>query len=178
MLTTLYARHEDARARRWRRRQSRSTIMLRSWRHRTPTLRLIAALYGCQAAALICGVIALWWTPAFLGCLAFLLLTCIPWTLLRLTIDAKDDAPESVLYEYEQQVIASWNRLALRLLGYWVSFCAILLVFSGTLDFPAHLGVSPTGWNVVFGEIVLISSLSLTSLPAVGYALTFNTDKE
>ncbi len=178
MLTTLYARHEEARARRWRRNQLRSGDMLRSWRHRTPTLRLIAALYGCQAVALISGVIALWWNPAFLGCLAFLLLTCIPWTLLRLTIDTKDDAPESVLDEYEQQVIASWNHLALRLLGYWASFCAVLLAFSGAMDFPAHLGVSPTGWNVVFGEIVLVSSLSLTSLPAVGYALTFNTDKE
>lgn len=178
MLTTLYARHEEARACRWRRNQSRSTNMLRSWRRRAPTLRLIAALYGCQAVALISGVIALWWTPAFLVLLAFLLLTCVPWTLLRLTIDVKDDAPESVLDEYEQQVIASWNRLALHLLGYWVSFCAILLVVSGVLDFPAHLGVSHTGWNVVFGEIVLISSLSLTSLPAVGYALTFNTDKE
>lgn len=178
MLTTLYARHEEARARRWHRRQSHYGDMLRSWRHRTPTLRLIAAFYGCQAVALISAVIALWWTPAFLGCLAFLLLTCIPWTLLRLTIDTKDDAPESVLDEYERQVIASWNRITLRLLGYWASFCAGLLAFSGALDFPAHLGVSPTRWNVVLGEIVLIGSLSLTSLPAVGYALTFNTDKE
>ena len=178
MLTTLYARHEEARARRWRRNQSRSTNMLRSWHHRAPTLRLIAAFYGCQAVALISVVIGPWWPPAVPACCIAMGLSLVPWTLLRLTIDTKDDAPESVLDEYEQQVVASWSRLAMRLLGYWASLVSILLIFSAVFDFPSHLGLSPTEWNIILGEIVLIVSFFCASLPTVGYALTFNTDKE
>ncbi|KQB84907.1 hypothetical protein [Corynebacterium oculi] len=173
-LDTLYRNHEAAKARRWEKNQAQSGAWLASWRNRTTTLRLVFSLWGLCALALTLAVIGLWWRPAYFASLVVMLLVCVPWILLRITINSKEDAPATVLDEYENSVVNFWNRITLRLLIAW-GF-AFFLILSLTNSFSLYTAVDtpPTWWNVILGGIFLIASLLITTLPAVGYALTFH----
>ncbi|WPF65707.1 MULTISPECIES: hypothetical protein [unclassified Corynebacterium] len=177
-LDTLYRNHEEAKARRWEKNQAQSGAWLTSWRNRTVTLRLVFSLWGLGALALVLAVIGLWWMPAFIACLIAIFLICVPWTLLRITINSKDDAPATVLDEYENSVVNFWNRITLRLLSAWGFVFFLILMFTNSFSLYAATDISSTWWNAILGEIFLIVSLLITTLPAVGYALTFHTDTD
>lgn len=174
-LDTLYRKHEEAKTRRWEKRQEQSGTWLSSWRNRTTTLRLVFSLWGLGALAFVLAVIGLWWRPAFIACLIAVLLICVPWTLLRITINSKDDAPATVLDEYENSVVSFWNRITLRLLSAWSFAFFLILSLTNSFSLYAAADIPSTWWNGILGEIFLIVSLLITTLPAVGYALTFHT---
>ena len=74
-------------------------------------------MYGCVAVSAIFLILALaissYW--ALLGMSIAMVLSCIPWTILRVSIDSKDRKPLSSLDEYEAQVLDQWRRKALQL---------------------------------------------------------------
>ncbi|KQB84837.1 hypothetical protein [Corynebacterium lowii] len=178
-LTSLYSRHEEAKVRRWERAmKENNTMKFLSLRGRTPTLRLIGSFLALQLISLIFLISGLWWLPGFFISIALTGIACVPWTILRGTIDTKDDAPASVLDEYENSVVSFWNRLTLRLLHAWTFIIGFVIIISTLADFYEYLGVSQTRWTIILGYLVLDISSAITSLPAIGYALTFHTQED
>lgn len=103
----------------------------------------------------------------------------ISWIRLRYAIRLKDDAPLEVLDEYESAVVNQWRKIAFGLhLTISTGFALILVTFS---SFFMHeevstqfLGHTTLTWVYWLSLVYLILMLSITVLPALGYAITFD----
>lgn len=167
---------------------SDATLQERYWRYLTangpklhrlrspgPTKALIVTYFLMVALAIVCQLAMLLWPPAIWLFLACIVISMIAWTTLRSTIDVRDAAPRSELDDFEAEVLAVWRKralnvlLALLFLGA-ATFVIVPAVFSGRLD-PVAVGTAA-------GVFMLYSAGVVSTLPAVGYALTFNRNAD
>jgi len=74
-------------------------------------------MYGCVAVSVIFLIYALVFSSywALLAMSIAIVLSCIPWTILRISIDSKDSKPLASLDEYEAQILDQWRRRAFKL---------------------------------------------------------------
>ena len=140
-------------------------------------------MYLCVAISAISLICALalafssYWS--LLAMSVAMVLSCVPWTILRITIDSKDSKPLSFLDEYEAQVLDEWRRRAFKLSTFllFVGGFATLLVGNWFLG-GGITGTIGTKYLLGAGYFLLFSFFISTTLPAVGYALTFNQNSE
>ena len=145
-------------------------------------------MYGCVAVSAIFLIYALVFSSywALFAMSIAIVLSCIPWTILRITIDSKDSKPLSILDEYEAQILDEWRRRAFKLSTFllFVGGFATLLMGNGFLvENDGFLGGGTTGtigtkYLLGAGYYLLFSYFISATLPAVGYALTFNQNTE
>lgn len=170
--------YETKAAQRWEKAHYRNRHMLPRWRSPEKQRTLVKL----HSISLVCYAIvtvlfpfnskaALLWVPAAV-------FGMIVWTMLRITINAKDSAPPEVLDEYELEVLNDWRR---RAFSYYsaglVVICSALIIVGTTLmsqDSPnSLLGLEPGEWMYFLGLATLTFSLACSTLPAVGYARAF-----
>lgn len=171
-----HAERERRRVERWRRKVKRSR-RYEKFRNPRSTRMLLAVYLGGMAVAFAAmplflifpgvGFLALYMASALLGCVA--------WSALRCTIDIKDAAPDAALDEYEAEVLARWRRTGFQALQWITLVVAFAIMFIG-------------GWVpqiLPADKVLLIAGLALlfvvticSTLPAIGYALTFNASED
>ena len=158
-----------------------TTIRAERFRRPGPTRGLIASMYGCVAVSAIFLIIALalssYW--ALFAMSIAIVLSCVPWTILRISIDSKDTKPLTSLDEYEAQVLDHWRQKAFKL-------STSLLIGGSAAAFISNFGflgadifeLNSTKFLLGVGYYLLFSYFISATLPAVGYALTFNQNSE
>lgn len=147
------------------------------WRTPARTRALIVTYFTALFAGIGLEIGALWNVHLLWPAVAGLLVAMTAWTMLRNTIRSKDSAPREMLDDYENQVLDLWRSRALSIISVMLftggaAFILIAVGFADTLE------VGPFG--AVAGLYLIFTYLAVTTLPAVGYALTFNrpVDKE
>lgn len=162
---------EERRIARWEKLVSDSGSW-RRWRRPGPTRGLIACYFSAVGLLPVALVATLFWSPAIWLYLAATVMMMVSWTLLRGAIDLKDSAPEEVLDEYERSVLATWRRRSQRLFSALLLAAGFAVMIIGTVF---HERLTVIGLTVVCALTMFMIGLIAGSLPAVGYALTFNT---
>lgn len=138
------------------------------------TRALIAGYFLGLAVALL-SQLAMAWSINFVWLFVVAILgAIICWTLLRATIDAKDAAPPHLLDSYEAEVLARWRTHAFTI------FTAALMVGGVLLASLSFLLADISGHIVglLAGLFMVYLYLAVSTLPAIGYALTFNQPTE
>lgn len=167
---------EDKRIQRWERRNA-ATPRLTSWATPSRTKLLITLMPILMLTGLTLIFIGLHQSKhaaLYLGTISWAL-SMVPWTMLRITIQAKDTAPLAVLDELEQSVLDRGRRLALGValwllsIGGFGAFIAAIFIE----NFPA-----PAIICIIAGEYMLISAMIASMLPAIVFALAFNKPVE
>ncbi|MCG7450838.1 hypothetical protein MHK12_10530 [Corynebacterium kefirresidentii] len=158
-----------------------TTIRAKRFRRPGPTRGLIASMYGCVAVSAIFLILALalssYW--ALLAMSIAMVLSCIPWTILRVSIDSKDRKPLSSLDEYEAQVLDQWRRKAFQLSTALLFTGGLVTLLVGNWFLGGGItGTIGTKYLLGAGYYLLFSYFISATLPAVGYALTFNQNSE
>ena len=158
-----------------------TTIRAERFRRPGPTRGLIASMYGCVAVSAIFLIIAQTFSAywALFATSITIALSCIPWTILRISIDTKDTKPLAALDEYEAQVLDHWRQKAFKL-------STSLLIGGSAAAFISNFGflgadifeLNSTKFLLGVGYYLLFSYFISATLPAVGYALTFNQNLE
>ncbi|EET77699.1 hypothetical protein CORTU0001_1938 [Corynebacterium tuberculostearicum SK141] len=142
-------------------------------------------MYGCVAVSAIFLILALalssYW--ALLGMSITMVLSCIPCTILRVSIDSKDRKPLSSLDEYEARVLDQWRRKAFQLSTALLFAGGLVPLLVGNWFLGGGIGGGITGiigtkYLLGAGYFLLFSYFISATLPAVGYALTFNHTSE
>lgn len=172
--TDWYTAREARRAERFEKLTAHSPGWTATWRTPGRTRGLIAAYFTAVTIGLISIVAGPWLPSMFLVYVASLLLLAASWTVLRGTIGMRDSAPRSLLDEYEAGILDFWHRLAFRVF-YWLNMvlALIVLVLAAFTDGSlAREGV------LALGAVLLHTVFIAGSLPAVGYALAFNTTEK
>lgn len=167
---------------------SDATLQERYWRYVTangptfPRLRnpratkaLITTYAVMMAAAIVFQLAMFRWPHAVWLFLVCLVIALVAWTVLRSTIGVRDAAPRDRLDDYESEVLAVWRQRALNVLLVLL-FIGALTIFTVSTFFSGAL--SPATVGTVAGLFMLYSSSIVSTLPAVGYALTFNRDAD
>lgn len=179
-LTNWAQAHSAKKAERWEKRQAQTSTMLQSWR--TPQRqKLLISLYFANLALGLAVVIGqLFWPPLLLAWLLTTLFLIVIWTMLRITIDSKDDAPPEVLDEYEESVLNNWRRIAFNSLVWLgtIGFGALVFFSVAAIDSEEILGFKPMLLVYSGALIGLLIFLAIAALPAVGYAMTFGIQAE
>lgn len=175
-----HAERERRRVERWRRKVERSRSFER-FRNPRSTRMLLAIYLGSMAVAFAA-------MPLFLVFSRFggpdgffwpyvisVLISCTAWSILRCTIDIKDAAPDAALDEYEAEVLARWRRIGFQALQWTTLVAGFGMAIIGGW-FPA---VFPFDTALIIIGIALTLVVTVCStLPAVGYALTFNASAD
>ncbi|AIT60504.1 hypothetical protein [Corynebacterium doosanense] len=97
------------------------------------------------------------------------------WTMLRNTIGAKDMAPRHARDDYENQVLDQWRSRALTLLNALLIVGAVASILIGTIMGEQ---IRTAIFATATGIYLLFTYLAVSTLPAVGFALTFNRPTE
>lgn len=146
------------------------------WRRPGPTRALIAWYFIGIALAIVCLVATFAWIHFLWFYIVTLLSSMVAWTILRSTIDVKDMAPDEVLDDYEAEVLDIWRRRSFTLFEAALLIGGVLVIFLGVI-FQEHIDV--VTMSVFAGIYMIMIYLSVGTLPAVGFALTFNrTDSD
>lgn len=179
-LSTWATEREERKAERWRKRQEATAHMLPAWR--TPQRRrLLLTLYFLSLAlGVIVSIGQLFWTPLILGWILTTLGICVFWTMLRTTIDCKDDAPLEVLDEYEESVVNAWRKTSHDLMVIFNTIFIGLLVFFtvSAFDKEQMFGYPPLWLIYTWSLLGILIMLTIASLPAVGYVMAFASDED
>lgn len=155
---------------RWKHRAD-NTPRLENLRSPRPTRLLITTYFTGLALAVLCLSGSFLWRHFLWFHLMALFTSMVAWTLLRATIDTKDSAPEQLLDSYEKEVLADWRRRSLRLFENLLIVGGTAVIFLGVM-FSEHIDVATM--SMFAGMYMIMLYLSVGTLPAVGYALTFN----
>ncbi|MCZ9295919.1 hypothetical protein [Corynebacterium yonathiae] len=158
-----------------------TTIRAERFRRPGPTRGLIASMYGCVAVSAIFLLIALalssYW--ALFAMSIAIVLSCVPWTILRISIDSKDTKPLTSLDEYEAQTLDQWRRRAFKLSTSLLFVGGFATLLTGNWFLGGGItGTIATKYLLGAGYFLLFSYFISATLPAVGYALTFNQNSE
>lgn len=145
------------------------------WRTPGRTKFLVATYFTALALALVLELAALWWIHFIWFFFIALLVAITSWTLLRSTINSKDGAPREVLDDYEQAVLDTWRARALNALSALLIVGAFAMIILGVV-FDDEIPTAAFG--AVSGMYMIFSYLAVTTLPAIGFALTFNQPTE
>lgn len=158
----------------WNQRQPEPAFV-QKWRTPGRTRGLVISYFTLLAIALVAEVVSLFWLPALALFVIPLIGAMVAWTILRNTINMKDVAPREELDDYEQSVLDRWRATALRVLSILLVVGAMGSIFIGvTFDDT----ISTAIFSTVVGLYMIFSYLAVTTLPAIGFALTFNRPAE
>jgi hypothetical protein len=138
-------------------------------------------MYGCVAVSVIFLIYALVFSSywALLAMSIAIVLSCIPWTILRISIDSKDSKPLASLDEYEAQILDQWRRRAFKLSTSLLFIGGFATLLTGNWFLGGGItGTIATKYLLGAGYYLLFSYFISATLPAVGYALTFNQNSE
>lgn len=164
----------EARIWRWTEKQPEPAFVDK-WRTPGRTRFLVATYFTFLTLALILELAALWWFPLMWFFFGALLIAVVAWTVLRSTIRMRDAAPREELDDYEQAILDLWRGRALGVLSTLLVVGGVATIVLG-LVFADH--ISTPMLAVFTGLYMIFSYLAITTLPAVGYALTFNQPTE
>ena len=147
----------------------------------TATRLLVVAVYALLGIATLLAVVAFFKHASvlLLPMAVCFILICVPWTMLRMSINSADSAPISKLDDYEAEVLDHWRHHALRLATFLLSALAVFLLIVGNFRpdfFDNHFTANQV--LIIAGFLALVAYLLVSTLPAVGYALTFNQPVE
>ncbi|MCG7288474.1 MULTISPECIES: hypothetical protein [unclassified Corynebacterium] len=151
---------------------------LKAARFRNPrdTRRLIVLFFAGLVISFSCMAYQIafgfnWWPNGL--CLVSIAVSMCAWTLIRSANEMKDTAPEEHLDEYERVVLATWRKRSLTLFSTLVGVGGFGFLAAGLfLGDEFKLGL------IAAGYFMLATLLIATSLPMVGYAITFNRKEE
>lgn len=120
--------------RRYEKNLARTGGMLRSWR--TPARRrlLVRLNWACIAVMAAIAVIGFFWFPIVLAWLPMTVAIMTAWTMLRVTIDARDTAPLRYLDEFEAETLLRARSTALSVLTGLLAVIALALVFGASFE--------------------------------------------
>ncbi|MEO5308914.1 hypothetical protein QKD99_03895 [Corynebacterium sp. c3Ub_189] len=158
-----------------------TTIRAKRFRRPGPTRGLIVSMYGCVAVSAIFLIIALSFSAhwALIAMSITIALSCIPWTILRISIDSKDTKPLATLDEYEAKVLDHWRQKAFTLSTALLFTGGLVTLLVGNWFLGGGItGTIGTKYLLGAGYYLLFSYFISATLPAVGYALTFNQNSE
>lgn len=141
------------------------------WRTPERTRALIITYFTALSLGLGLEIAALWSLHLIWPAIAGLFISMMAWTMLRNTIYMKDIAPRSELDDYEQHVLDLWRGRALGITRVLLFAGATAMIVVG-VSFNALIPTSV--FAVVAGLFLLFIYLAVTTLPAVGFALSFN----
>lgn len=142
-----------------------------SLRNPRSTKFLTVTFFTSVIVALIAEILALVWIHTIWVFFAAMLIAMVAWTILRSTIDAKDAAPPEMLDDYELEVLSLWRRRSLGALNVALFVGGFVFMFGSFLLDP---GISPGLVGFVAGMYMIYVYFLVSTLPAVGYAVTFN----
>lgn len=145
------------------------------WRTPGRTKLLVITYFTALVLALIFELSALLWVHSIWFFVVFLMIAMTAWTVLRNTIKMKDAAPREALDDYEQAVLDRWRERALSVLNVLLMGGGIVAIFAGVFFTEA---ISTELFAVVVGLYMIFSYLTVSTLPAIGFALTFNQPTE
>lgn len=150
---------------------------LASWRTPGRTRALVAAYFlgiAASASSWILNLLQVFGLGTYLAVyIGGIMVSMVAFSMLRCTIDAKDLAPPDQLDDYEREVMARWHDRSHRTFegALFIGGMGFILVSTFFYEYfhPAALGVSA-------GLYMIFTYLAVGTLPAVGFAATFNTD--
>ncbi|MDT9407790.1 hypothetical protein [Corynebacterium rouxii] len=148
------------------------------WRNPRSTHLLVTGYFVSLVLALIFELLMFIWIHfiwVFIACM-FIAMTC--WTILRSTIDLKDMAPEDRLDDYEKAVINKWRQRSLSTALSLLFIGGLAAIIASTSLIAPDSPLSPNLLAIFAGLYMIYTYLFASSLPAVGYALTFNRNPE
>ncbi|MDK8626748.1 hypothetical protein [Corynebacterium appendicis] len=105
---------------------------------------------------------------------ASMLVSMVSWTIIRGANDRKDRVPEAELDEYERNVFTTWRNRAFRIISALnflggFSFCAYAYFAGDTVDRTVLIAA---------GLYMIFTYLFVSTLPMIGYAITFNRKED
>ncbi|MCT1685231.1 hypothetical protein M3A74_10550 [Corynebacterium appendicis] len=105
---------------------------------------------------------------------ASMLVSMVSWTIIRGANDRKDRVPEAELDEYERNVFTTWRNRAFRIISALnflggFSFCAYAYFAGDTVDVTVLIAA---------GLYMIFTYLFVSTLPMIGYAITFNRKED
>lgn len=142
------------------------------------TRALIATYFAGLSVAVILFIVLLTMglhrTVFLVSYTAAILISVVAWTYIRGANGRKDRVPEAELDEYERHVFATWRNRAFRIIS--------MLNLIGGLAFSVFAlfsrdSVDPTAL-VAAGLYMLFTYLFVSTLPMIGYAITFNRKED
>lgn len=148
---------------------------LEGWRTPGRTKALVAVYFAALAIAvitwltLVFGLINVWWFLGFY--VGAIIASMVAYSMLRMTIDAKDSAPSQELDDYEQEVLDEWRVKGHRLAQTTLFVGGFFFVFAGSFLIDS---VEPAVLIISAGLYMIFSYLVVGTLPVVGFAATFN----
>lgn len=150
---------------------------LQSWRTPARTRTLVTIYFlglGVAVSAWILMLLRVLGMGSYLIVyIAALLMSMIAFTMLRCTIDAKDLAPLEELDGYEREVMATWHSRSHRVFETVLLVGGFAFILASTFF---HQYFHPAALGVSAGLYMLFTYLAVGTLPAVGFAATFNTN--
>ena len=147
-------------------------------RNQKATRVLIAAYFAGLTVAVLLFIASLATNmdpTVFLVCYtAAMLVSMVSWTFIRGANDRKDRVPEAELDEYERNVFTTWRNRAFRIItalnnigGF--GFCIYAFFAGDTVDRTVLLAA---------GLYMIFTYLFVSTLPMIGYAITFNRKED
>lgn len=145
------------------------------WRTPERTRSLVIAYFSFLSLSLLTEI-GIFFSFHFMWPLfIFMTAAMVAWTMLRNTIGAKDMAPRQALDDYENQVLDQWRSRALTLLNLLLAVGAAAALLIGlVLGDQIRTPIFATATAI----FLIFTYLAVSTLPAVGFALTFNRPAE
>lgn len=114
--------------------QSRTEQSLPSWR--TPERRrlLVRLNWASLAIMTAIAVAGYFWFPIILAWLPMTVVICVVWTMLRVSIDSKDNAPARYLDEFETATLLRARSRALSVVTGGLFVISMVLIFGSSLE--------------------------------------------
>lgn len=156
---------------RYEKTQASTGSSLTSWRtpaRRRLLVRLNWISLGIMAAIAVVGY---FWFPIILAWIPMTVVICVVWTMLRITIDAKDTAPARYLDELEAAALLDARSRALKLVTAGMFVISMVLIFVSSLQ----LG---DGFRLAYamGALGIVTFLAGAVIPAAAMAETMDDD--
>lgn len=169
--------YKTAAARRWANRRDQMARWLPNWRTPKRQRLLLSLVLLCTAGLFTVSALSIVYAYALFVWIMLSGLTALLYTTLRITINARDQAPDEVLDEYEADVLDLWRRRANS--GLYISLygTAMLLVVTGLSMNEVRttlLGLTAANWMYTLGLFAASAVMLFVSLPTVGYIWTFH----
>lgn len=148
---------------------ARTRGSLPGWR--TPARRrlLVRLNWACIAIMAAIAVAGYFWFPIIVVWLPMTVAICTVWTMLRITIDAKDTAPATYLDELESATLLEARSRALNLVNGGLFVISMVLIFGSSLE----LG---DGHRLAYamGGLGILTFLAGAIVPAAAMARTMD----
>lgn len=141
---------------------------------RTPSRRrmLVTALYACLAVMAVVVVTGYFWFTIVVAWIPLTLAVIILWTMLRIAIDKKDEAPLSFLDELEVETLMSARSRAFSVVSWFLFVMAFVLIFGSTFEVGDGHRLAYT-----MGGLSILAFLTGAMIPAAAMSRTMDDEE-